>query len=621
MFTIPFNINSRQKSTEIDRNRVKSPAGEAADGSGCSQIGLPRDNGIDFNRNESIFVDFCRFIAIILFLALALPVQAAKEQNVVFLFDCTTSMKGYNGAPNIWEKAKDNLHKVLDARPEGTRVTVIPFQDKALPAFTFESPNYKWEDLEKLLDSYVDTHTNTNLVGPWQQAQRYLDPACSNYLYLFTDGQHNSSSADDWHNELKQWCGKAVNTTGVLVELTDKARDPVTREIVDNCPDLYNIAKPEQIPSKQEIPSLLDLEIVASPNGQRCCLVTDIATDQQVTVKSQDPDFVIEVGKTHGTETPVTFRLAPGVDYDSLSQVRPQKFDIPTYSTCPGCQLVNPYLQASCDNNPSPKAALAGLDPDETDLGKCSWYDKFLWSDAAEPGRVEVNVEPWFNRAAVKEGTPFRYVIAGKDGFKGFKTYYNGQECPGNVFTVTPGDQGSRLEIEFLTSNPQDKYYFQVKPVGHNDPRQYNMRSKYNVDWNPLKTTLMWVGIALAALILLWYIVIQSQVYPPIKKVKSITITKPYYKKVKTKGAWEVSFTPKKKPQGLWSRIVKGRTVNHANAVYTTPIKFRASSRGITMSEGRSDWTIDPPTTIIRPRENYKLINKQTKDIIEITTT
>ncbi|MCC8038162.1 MAG: hypothetical protein LIP02_08550 [Bacteroidales bacterium] len=458
-------------------------------------------------------------------------------------------------------------------------------------------------------------------MGPWQQAQRYLDPACSNYLYLFTDGQHNASSADDWHNELKQWCGRAVNTTGVLVELTDKAHDPVTREIVDNCPDLEQISKPEQVPSKVEIPSLLDLEIVASPRGQSCYLVTDIVNDSQVTVKSQDPDFILEVGKTEGTHTPVTFKLAPGVDYDSLSQARPPKFDIPTFSTCPGCQLVNPYLTASCDNNPSPKAALAGLDADETDLGKASWYDKFLWSDAAEPGRVEVDTQPWFNRSAIKEGTSFRYAVVGKAGFKDFKIRYNGQECPGNVFTVSPGDKISKLEIEYLTTAKQGKKYFQIKPVGHNDPRPYHMRSKYNVDWNPLKTALMWIGIALAALILLWYIVLQNQLYPPIKKVKSITITKPYYKRVKTKGAWEVSFTPKKKPQGVWSRIIKGRKVNHANAAFNPEIRFRASSKGVTMSEGRKVWTVDPPTTILKPRQEYKLINKQTNDIIEITTT
>ncbi|MCC8038163.1 MAG: VWA domain-containing protein [Bacteroidales bacterium] len=126
---------------------MKATTGKASEGGGRSQNGLPHDNGPDFKRFTAIYSELLRLVALILLAWLPLGGWAAKEQNVVFLFDCTTSMKGYNGAPDIWKKAKDNLHSLLDKRPEGTRVTVIPFQDKALPAFTFESPDYKWEDL------------------------------------------------------------------------------------------------------------------------------------------------------------------------------------------------------------------------------------------------------------------------------------------------------------------------------------------------------------------------------------------------------------------------------------------------------------------------------------------
>ena len=80
-----------------------------------------------------------RILTILLILGASLPVIAQRERNYIYLLDCTKSMTGHGGSPKIWDPTRDYLKKELEKHTPGTTLHVVPFQDKILPAFSFDA--------------------------------------------------------------------------------------------------------------------------------------------------------------------------------------------------------------------------------------------------------------------------------------------------------------------------------------------------------------------------------------------------------------------------------------------------------------------------------------------------
>ena len=104
-----------------------------------------------------------KYIFLLLALSVSFSVMAQRERNYIYLLDCTKSMTGFNGSPAIWESTKDYLRKELEKHAPGTHLHVVPFQDKVLPAFSFEANNLNWKKIESDLDEHAENITNTNI--------------------------------------------------------------------------------------------------------------------------------------------------------------------------------------------------------------------------------------------------------------------------------------------------------------------------------------------------------------------------------------------------------------------------------------------------------------------------
>lgn len=154
---------------------------------------------------------------LILLLALmtSVSVLAQRERNYIYLFDCTKSMIGFNGSPNIWQPTKDYLKRDLEKHTTGTTLHIIPFQGKVLPSFNFSAEQFndkKWKDIEGQLDKDVQNITNTNICDAWDAIDGYIDSHKDNYIVLLTDGLDNVKGMDALAEKLKKWCGKYPNT-------------------------------------------------------------------------------------------------------------------------------------------------------------------------------------------------------------------------------------------------------------------------------------------------------------------------------------------------------------------------------------------------------------------------
>ena len=71
--------------------------------------------------------------AILLFSLGAFAQGQFKDVRQTYLWDVTLSMKGFNGAPDIYDKVVDVMIKDIQSiSNERTEIVVIPFQDKEL---------------------------------------------------------------------------------------------------------------------------------------------------------------------------------------------------------------------------------------------------------------------------------------------------------------------------------------------------------------------------------------------------------------------------------------------------------------------------------------------------------
>ncbi|MCM1311089.1 MAG: VWA domain-containing protein, partial [Bacteroides sp.] len=176
-----------------------------------------------------------------------------RPRNTVYILDCTGSMAGYNGAPDIWEPTKtflkNELEKEAREHPDA-KVTLLPFQDRALAPVRVDLKNISWPGLENSLNGHLRQITRTNICDAWLEAEKFIDQSCDNYIVLMTDGQDNVYGPDHLGEVLKAFCGKFQNTKGFYIELTKAAALPEgIQSAIDLCNDIYTIPGTDGIPS------------------------------------------------------------------------------------------------------------------------------------------------------------------------------------------------------------------------------------------------------------------------------------------------------------------------------------------------------------------------------------
>ena len=184
--------------------------------------------------------------------ALAFTAYGQRDRNYIYVLDCTKSMAGYNGAPDIWADTKGFLRKEIEKLPAGTHVTVVPFQTavhQALSETREDVTTDVWQKFAKQIDGYVENVTNTNICDAWAQGEKYISEDADNYMILLTDGLDNVRGIPEVTKRLKGWCGKYKNTYGIYVALTKNAfssDDPLKkkqleelRQVIEDCENLW----------------------------------------------------------------------------------------------------------------------------------------------------------------------------------------------------------------------------------------------------------------------------------------------------------------------------------------------------------------------------------------------
>ena len=169
---------------------------------------------------SSVFCVFCLFV---------FSQKYAKDIRQTYLWDVTLSMKGFGGAPDIYDAVVDVMIKDIESiSNERTEIVVVPFQNTKYCAIWKEkaTPAGKKAIIKKIKDYNNQNLTSTNISAPLQYT---IDSVFSenkiDILKLLTDGKDNVNPSR-LEELLRNWCMIAKNKDvyGYYILLTPAAK-------------------------------------------------------------------------------------------------------------------------------------------------------------------------------------------------------------------------------------------------------------------------------------------------------------------------------------------------------------------------------------------------------------
>lgn len=553
--------------------------------------------------------------------------MAQRERNYIYLLDCTKSMIGYGGTPNIWQPTKDYLKNELEKHTPGTTLHVVPFQDKILSSYNFKAEDLKWNSIEKDLDKIVQNLTRTNICDAWDATDRFIDLHKDNYIILLTDGKDNVKGGEALAKKLHDWCGKYPNSYAFYVQLTEAAIDQSVAKVINICDNEFIVDATNGIPVFGGFDN--GLIIYANTlNLKKTHLIGFSSVGKYVAnAVCDDPYFDVKVvdGKIENGIVPV--QIVARQPIAQINAAIPQTYNFTFDVQSKDVKIINPTVKVEMTNKP--ERALETIS-EETSMGKATWYDSFLFWGASDPDTLSVDLKAVFNDEAKKDGSAVQLQIVDPDGGKDFQLLYNNQPVENGLIILRSSDKTPTiLSIVFDTDAKEGNRYLSIKEKSKQELDKINdepvekyqltLRAKYAVNWNPLKTILMWLGILILAALLLWLLLIKHFIYPSIG-VRTIQINDPYFSKINVKGKRRVVFTNKNMKQGLISRIFTGEILYKKNEIWTSPLAFEAGAKKRTLRVVRTkDYTFDPYTSTLKAPNDYVVENINDKTKIKIS--
>lgn len=435
---------------------------------------------------------------------------------------------------------------------------------------------------------------------------------------------------------INKWCANHKNSRLFYVALHHNV-NPTIKKAIDACEDVIIVEVTDKV-----IPSFADI----SP-GELYTNLDDLSSDltvnfslggtYKIKVHNSDNLFNVSVKNGEARNGKILLTLSPkegmdvatlrqhihGKDYDFSVRLEPEDKKI---------RIVNPNLEINVSDKRLIKLSLGGGEEEISAKG-VKWYDSFLWSDAADMQKAEWNLAPIFENEINDSGLKLKFQVPDTES-EDFKAWYNSKPLKnGGIIEIKPG-QPAKLEIQFDEKAKTGKRYFNLVPVETSSIDLINgqpsdtyegtsLRTEYNVGWNPLATFLFWLGIALLALLVIWFLFIKPFVFPTIK-ISKIDFTGPgsYFKTKKIKGARKVVFTNRKKSQNIFSRIFTGEVryvkAEHFNPdIVITPTAKRDKVRFKSEGKAGEGWIFNPSSTFQRHSQGT-ITNQQTKETSKI---
>lgn len=172
----------------------------------------------------------------------ASPVLTEKR---IYLLDVTRSMAGLGSikTPDIFEIVKNNLiASINNIEDTNTEIVIIPFTNIVHEGIRFtisqkDSMIYQISEISL-------RNGDTNIAGAWNAGVHELDSTKVNYMFLLTDGLHNTGvSKEELLGTLRMWEEVAKNKYffSFYVMLTPNAKELEISNVVEETRQMYLI--------------------------------------------------------------------------------------------------------------------------------------------------------------------------------------------------------------------------------------------------------------------------------------------------------------------------------------------------------------------------------------------
>lgn len=567
-----------------------------------------------------------KYCILLFLLIVPINVFAQRERNYIYLLDCTKSMAGYNGAPDIWESTKKYLKNDIERHTPCTMVHVVPFQGKSLPTYSFLAQDFKWFDIENNLDSYIKNVTNTNICDAWDISLSFIDTNKDNYIYLLTDGLDNVKGITALASRLDNFCGKYIHTRAFYVVLTEAAIDIKIKEIVDNCPDEQFVDATEKLDPFGCFDDNLTIYANTLNLDKVYNLMFSAAGEFSAEPLCDDEYFSVSIqgGKIKDGIVPV--KIQAKKDLSDVNALLPEQYEFTFEMKANGVNIINPTINVIMTNIPERDLEMIG---EEQDLGNAEWYDSFLFWGAKEPDTLKVDLKANFNDEAKKNDSEAVLKIEDIGGLKDFSLFFNGKPLEKGILKLNAGDVcgPTILGIVFKADSKEGKRYFLITPIGGTklecingspiDDFSVTLRAKYDIVWNPLKVILVCTLIAILVALLLWFLILK-RIFFPAFNVGSLIISDPYYSSIKLKGARKLIFSNHKISQSALSRLFTGIVLYNVNNCWTQPLEMEPANKKVRV-RGGGIYVFDPCTSQLSRYTDYVVQNTETREKIKMT--
>lgn len=541
-----------------------------------------------------------RAIIISIALIFCIAADCARLRNSIYIFDCTQSMKGNSArnAPDIWQTTKSSLKSRIEREPADSRIVIIPFQSQPYPAIIFERRDFDWDKIDGKFEEYIKLLTNTNICDSWSAGEKYIDLTRNNYIYLMTDGvDTDAARRTKLADVFRRFCSRNYpDTHGFYVRLTENALvEDNIRDIIEGCRNL-DIVSPAD---KTDFGSFDSRVININTHELPCRRIVDFSDPGtfKATAKSADSNFIVDVvgGVMQNGVMELEIRSAYGDDktrlHDELGDEN-YEFDITVSSD--NIHITDPRIEVRVVNRPERVLTFDGISHEEDDLGKSVRHDDFLFSAASAPDTLSIDLAPTFNDEARRDRASACMKVSA-NCTDDITILFNGRELADSCFTLKAGDatpgilsvifrpgcDDNRLNLSITQLSSKNLDRIGDAPAGE---FVHSFRAECKNEMNPLAKGLLWAAAIIAAALILWFVLLKRQIFPPISKITTIMITRPYVSQRKVRGARLVVFSDKPVRQGFFNRLFTGRIISEVNPAWASRCEMRHARNGVRFS-------------------------------------
>lgn len=163
------------------------------------------------------------------------------DERRIYLIDLTRSMEGFNGSEDIFDTVKSQLQKTIEnLNDTTTEVFLVPFTDHVKGQF-----NASISKKDSILDYIGNLKTmtgDTNILDAWKRGVELLDSTKINYMFMLTDGIHNTGEpVDSLYGQLQDWHNKTIGKYqfAFYVLLSEAAKEQEVCRIVDESKQMW----------------------------------------------------------------------------------------------------------------------------------------------------------------------------------------------------------------------------------------------------------------------------------------------------------------------------------------------------------------------------------------------